>query len=219
MTIHAYSELYLNDAVKNLANAFDYAINVCKLESDWFAEIFAKSDLSRQFERGNPSVISGKSGEELVRDVLNAVYPEKELPAAVFLEGRTPEYWAGWALAQYQWVSAKRFKDIFERIPLSEIVAMYPTFHEMDISRFNESMDNRCNQVVTETKLHKIRGSRQISQSELATLSNVNLRSIQLYEQRVNDIDKAQAHTLYKIARTLGCNIEDLLEKPETIKQ
>lgn len=218
MTIRAYSELYLSDAMKNLANAFDYAINACKLEPDWFAELFVQSGLSTQFERGNPSVISGKSGEELVRDVLSDVYPGEKMPVPTFSEGRTPEYWAGWALAQYQWASAKRFKNIFERIPLSEIIAMYPAFHEMDISRFNESMDRRCSEFVAETKLRKIRESRQISQSELAALSGVNPRSIQLYEQRVNDIDKAQAQTLYKLSCTLGCNIEDLLEKPETLK-
>ncbi len=216
MTIRAYNELYLNDAIKNLANAFNYAINVCKLEPDWFAKLFVLSDVSTQFERGNPAFISGKSGEELVRDILSEVDPGEELPAPLFSEERTPEYWAGWALAQYQWASAKRFKDIFERIPLSTIIAMYPTFHEMDISRFNESMDRRYNEFVTETKLHKIRKSRQISQTELAKLSGVNLRSIQLYEQRVNDIDKAQAQTLYKLSRVLGCNVEDLLEKPAT---
>ena len=129
MTIRAYNELYLNDAIKNLANAFDYAINVCKLEPDWFAKLFVQSDVSMQFERGNPAVISGKSGEELVRDILSDVYPGEKLPAPTFSESRTPEYWAGWALAQYQWASAKRFKDIFERIPLSEIIDMYPTFH------------------------------------------------------------------------------------------
>ena len=43
----------------------------------------------------------------------------------------------------------------------------------------------------------------------------MNVRSIQLYEQRVNDIDKAEAHTLYKLSRVLGCGVEDLLESPE----
>ena len=217
MTIRAYNELYLNDAIKNLANAFDYAINVCKLEADWFMKLFVQSKISVQFERGNPAIISGKSGEELVRDILSEVYPNEKLPFPTFSEGRTPEYWAGWALAQYQWSSAKRFKDIFERIPLSEIIFMYPTYHEMDISRFNESMDERYSEAQTETKLRKIRESRQLSQGELAKISGVNIRSIQLYEQRVNDIDKAQAQTLYKLSRALGCNIEDLLENPEEI--
>lgn len=44
--------------------------------------------------------------------------------------------------------------------------------------------------------------------------SGVSLRSIQMYEQRKNDIDKAQGQTLYKLAATLGCTIEDLLESP-----
>lgn len=215
MRIHAYNELYLNDAIRNLANAFDYALNVCKLEPDLFIELFLQSDVSIQFERGNPAIISGKSGEELVRDILSKFYPNKKIPYSTFSLGRTPEYWAGWALAQYQWFSAKRFKDIFEHISLSEIIEMYPVYHEVDISRFNESMDKKCNEISEETKLHKIRINREISQGELARLSGVNIRSIQLYEQRVNDIDKAQAQTLYKLSRTLGCNIEDLLEMPE----
>ena len=216
MTIRAYNELYLNDAIINLANAFDYAINVCKQEPNWFARLFVQSGIAAQFERGNPGVISGKSGEELVRKILGSVYPNETFPSPTFSEGRTPEYWAGWALAQYQWQSAKRFKDIFVRIPLTEIISMYPIFHEMDISRFYESMDRRYSEVIMETKLRKIRESRQISQSELSKMSGVSLRSIQLYEQKVNDIDKAQAQTLYKLARALGCNIEDLLENPET---
>ena len=215
MTIRAYNELYLNDAIKNLANAFDYAINVCGQEPNWFARLFVQSGVATQFERGNPAVISGKSGEELVRKILSSVYPNETFPSPTFSEGRTPEYWAGWALAQYQWQSAKRFKDIFVRIPLTEIISMYPTFHEMDISRFYESMDRRYSEVIMETKLRKIRESRQISQSELSKMSGVSLRSIQLYEQKVNDIDKAQAQTLYKLAHALGCSIEDLLENPE----
>ena len=92
---------------------------------------------------------------------------------------------------------------------------MYPTYHEMDITQFIESMNRRYNEVVLDTKLKKIRESRQISQTELSKLSGVSLRSIQLYEQKVNDIDKAQAQRLYKLSRVLGCAIEDLLENPE----
>ena len=54
--------------------------------------------------------------------------------------------------------------------------------------------------------------ARGLSQSELSKRAEVELRSIQMYEQRRNDINKAQAETLFKLARVLGCNIEDLLE-------
>lgn len=57
-----------------------------------------------------------------------------------------------------------------------------------------------------------IRKSRDLSHSELAAQSGVNLRSIQIYEQKVNNINKAQVQTLYKLSRILGCSVEDLLE-------
>lgn len=217
MMIHAYNELYLNDAIKNLSNAFDYAINVCKQEPNWFAKLFVQSGIAEQFERGNPAIISGKSGEELVLSILNTVYPNDSFPMPTYSEGRTPEYWAGWALAQYQWMTSKRFKDIFNLIPLDEIISMYPIFHEMDISRFNESMEQKWSERKINTNLQEIRKNCGYSQSELARQSGVSLRSIQLYEQKVNDIDKAQAHTLYKLAKSLGCNIEDLLENPKSL--
>lgn len=218
MTIHAYKESFLTDAINNLSLAFDYAINDCKLDSDWFSTLFVRSNLSTLFEHGDPSVISGRSGIELVRDILSKVYPGEECPEPTYSEGRTPEYWAGWALAQYQWKTAKRFKYIFERIPLSEIIGMYRVFHEMDITRFFEEMDRRYNEKVTETRLKKMRENLKLSQAELSNLSGVKLRSIQLYEQRVNDIDKAQAHTLYKLAHVLNSDIEEILEDPEILK-
>ena len=67
---------------------------------------------------------------------------------------------------------------------------------------------------IGDAKLKRIRESRGLSQNELAEQSGVNLRNIQMYEQRGNDIDKAQARTLYKLSRVLGCSIEDLLENP-----
>ncbi len=36
-----------------------------------------------------------------------------------------------------------------------------------------------------------------------------------MYEQKIQSIDKAQAGTVYKLSRVLGCTVEDLLETPE----
>jgi transcriptional regulator with XRE-family HTH domain len=85
----------------------------------------------------------------------------------------------------------------------------------MDITNFVEDLNKKYNSIVCETNLKKIREARLLSQNELAELSGVNKRSIQLYEQRVNDIDKAQVHSLFKMSRVLGCTIEDLLENPQ----
>ena len=62
------------------------------------------------------------------------------------------------------------------------------------------------------TTLARLRKARGLSQKELAEASGVALRMIQLYEQRQNDINKAQASSLQSLAHALGCRIEDLFE-------
>lgn len=212
--IHAYDELCLGRAQVTLASMFDYAVNDCGYDIDWFAELFVKSGKSRSFETGNPSVIMGMSGVELAKSVIFDIYKETVKSKATQPMDKTSEYWAGWAIAAYQWYSAYRFKDIFEKVKMSDVIRMYPIFHEMNISQFYDAMDEKMNIVQGDTKLKKIRVARGISQASLAKKSGVQLRSIQMYEQRNNDIDKAQAKTLYRLSLALGCSIEDLLEKP-----
>ncbi len=35
----------------------------------------------------------------MAMDILSKFYPGKEFPAPAFCNGRTPEYWAGWAIS------------------------------------------------------------------------------------------------------------------------
>ena len=63
------------------------------------------------------------------------------------------------------------------------------------------------------SNLKKIREAVGLSQNKLATLSGVSNRMIQHYEQGVKDINKAQVETVYKLAKALKVNIEDLIEK------
>ncbi len=213
--IHAYSEFYLNDAKQNLAELFDYAITTCNFDADVFAMMFISSGYADKFERGNPAIVAGMSGIELARRVIAYAYPKREFAEKIHREERSEAYWAGWALAEYQWITGKRFKDIFARISMSFIIEMYPVYHEMDIGHFIEEMNRRYHETGMDTRLKIIRENRGVSQAELANLSGVKLRSIQMYEQKVNDIDKAQAGTVYKLSRVLGCTVEDLLENPE----
>ena len=213
--IHAYNESYLNDAKQNLAECFDYAITTCHFEPTLFSKLFVQSGYADKFERGNPAIVAGMSGIELAEKVITYAYPNWKFPGRIFSEDRSNMYWAGWALAEYQWATCKRFKDIFSRISLTDIISMYSVYHEMDIEHFIEDLNKKYDSVTQETRLKTIRENRGISQTELAKLSGVKLRSIQMYEQKVNNIDKAQAGTLYKLSRVLGCTIENLLENPE----
>ncbi len=212
--IHAYSEFYLSDAKKSFANMLDYAVYDCGIHIDKFAELFVLSGFSRRFETGDPSVLSGISGTELAQRVLRFAAFDEPFPPATLWSERTPAYWTGWSLAEYQWYSGRRFKDIFDKVSLSEVLEMYRVYHEMDISRFIEEMERRCRMQNREIRLKSIRENRGLSQSALAKRAGVSLRSIQMYEQQVNDIDKAQGKTLYRLAHVLGCSVEDLLENP-----
>ena len=46
-------------------------------------------------------------------------------------------------------------------------------------------------------------------------MSGIPLRTIQQYEQRQKNINKAQAEYLVALARVLCCEVEDLMEKVE----
>lgn len=63
-----------------------------------------------------------------------------------------------------------------------------------------------------DTKLKRIRTAKGYSQKQLAEISGVSLRSIQMYEQRRKDINKAQSDSLFHLAKVLGRKMEDLLE-------
>lgn len=86
--------------------------------------------------------------------------------------------------------------------------------HEADISKFAEAADKVIQENLSEgeTNLKRIRRANGFSQKQLAEISGVALRMIQLYEQRQNDINKAQASTLNALARSLNCRLEDLME-------
>jgi DNA-binding Xre family transcriptional regulator len=125
---------------------------------------------------------------------------------------KSPEYWAGWAMAFYQWYSGRSFTEILTTMPLSRIIMMYPVYHEMDIIHFAEEMDEQMRKATPDTRLKTRRINNQLSQAELASSSGVALRQIQLFEQRQRNINNAAAITLLRLSKALHCSIEELLE-------
>lgn len=61
-------------------------------------------------------------------------------------------------------------------------------------------------------KLKEIRMQQGLSQSLLSKEANVSLRALQAYEQGDRDINKAQAETVYKLAKALNCQTEELID-------
>ncbi|MBO4283284.1 MAG: helix-turn-helix transcriptional regulator [Clostridia bacterium] len=209
----AYREIYLSNAQAALGDAFDYAVNTCSIPGDDFVKLFCGSSLSRRMENGEPSLLSGKSGIEIAIEII-AETTGKQLEAIPTERmERSEEYWIGWAVAYYQWYSARRYSDIFKVLSYEDLQKMYYTLHEADITKFVDIADERVKEYFKDTNLKRIRSAYGCTQAELAKFSGVTLRSIQMYEQRRKDINKASAETLYNIAKVLGCTIEDLIER------
>ena len=209
---HAYDEMYLGDAMENMGEMVDYAVNIYHMDIDEFWKLFLSSGLADEFAKGMPKAVCGLSGIEMMYAVLNkAGIEEKEIPVQIEYE-RSREYWSGWILAYYQWLTGKRFQDIYKGMNMKEIQRLYPTLHETSEEKFVEVADKIIEKNTTVTRLQKIRKNCGYSQSELANYSGVNKRMIQQYETRAKDINKAAGVTLSALSKVLECKIEDLLE-------
>ena len=211
--IHAYQEIYLSKSQQVLGDAFDYAINFCHIPSDDFIKLFLVSSISKKIEEGDVNYILGKSGIDIVLEIVKETTGKVIEAKSIESINRSKEYWIGWAIGYYQWYSDRKFFEIFQAVSFNDLENMYYTLHEADISKFVEIVNQRIKDVFSETKLKHFRLISGCSQLELSKKSGVSLRSIQMYEQRNKDINKASVETLYCLSKVFGCSIEDLMEK------
>ena len=195
----------------NLGTMLDCAVNAAHCDLLVFYEMFLSCGVASQMEVGNPRYLSGMSGMEMMQLVLKKS-SDKTMPIVNYVPfDRTPEYWAGWILAYYQWHSAYSFSFIQRHgLSISTVLSLYPTLHEADLSKFVQTADTLIQTHLNTRKstLKTIRKQSRFTQKELAELSGVTLRMIQAYEQGDQDIMKAEAQTVFALARVLGCAAE-----------
>jgi len=211
---HAYNRIYLEDVMNNLGSMLDCAVNAAHCELTVFYEMFLVSGVASQIESGNPRYLSGLSGVELMRLVFGKS-SDKAIPDDLLyvLFDRTPEYWAGWVLAYYQWYSNRSFSFLQRNgLSIDTVLSLYPTIHEADLSKFVQVADTLIEQHLQSRKppLKAIRKQTGLTQKELSDLSGVSLRMIQAYEQGDQNIMKAEAQTVFALSRVLGCRPEVL---------
>ena len=211
--MHAYDKLYLECARRSLARMLDFAVYDLGYDLTGFFDLFIISDVADQFEDGDVNILAGKSGVELAYEVLDRSGLPYDRIAPGYSYDRSEEYWTGWALAYYQWETSMPFAEISIYVPIEDIKAMYSPYHEMDIRQFVDRMNELIREHKKETNLKILRLNAGLSQSALADASGVPVRTIQQYEQRRKNINKAQAEYLIMLAGSLKCRPEDLLEK------
>lgn len=209
---YAYDDMYLSQTSRVMGDMFDFAVNTLKINIREFFDMFIVSKMAYQFEIGNPTYIAGKNGCEIAKEVVERCtnkYPDIE--DCMYLD-KSPEYWIGWALAQYQWLRNIEYAVIGEYQPIEDMYGMYKTYHEVDISLFIDIMDKKWKLYRQTSMLKRLRAYAELSQNQLAQKAQVPLRQIQLFEQGKRDINKTQGETLKKLSMALNCRMEDLID-------
>ena len=216
MLIKKYDKIYLEDVAQNLGFMLEYSA-ACQYNPTYIWESFVASKVAIEIERGNPKYLAGYSGQDYLDIVINTApileyRSTEQVLVSVEYQQRDDLYWAGYCLAHLQYETSLSFFNINKYLPLNTVLSLYPTLHEADITKFIDVAATKIKREDAPTNLKLIRNASGLSQSQLAEKSCVDIRSIQMYEQRKNDINKAQAQTVYNISRVLGCKMEDLLE-------
>lgn len=210
--MNAYNELYVSDASQSLGEYFDYMTHDLKYDIDKAFSWLAFSRAGKCFGEGNPRYISGMSGVELARHVIYEISRVWEDTEGTQPSEKSHEYWAGWALAQYQQRSGISFSSLLRRgLKASNIMDMY-ILHEADIEKYYVEIDKTLrNEESDGERLKRLRAYAGYTQKQFSEESGVALRMIQLYEQGQNDIRKASVETVMKMADALNTSVEEIL--------
>lgn len=196
-----------------LGAAVEASVMLFDVPMERFWSAFLASPLSRRFGAGDPFVLCGQSGWELAERVLSeaGVCFPRRVPDG--LRARTPEYWAGWALAQYQWYRGFSFSEIESFAPMVDVVRLYSPYHELSILNFYEELDRRYRLRHPETRLKELRKAAGLTRDELGAAAQVSSRLIEQYEQRRRDVNACRADAFLNLAQALGCEPSALIER------
>lgn len=211
--IYAYDKMYLSRAQKIMGNMIDLAVNEYKIKITEFYNRFLNSRVSEDFSKGDTSTLAGKTGKELFAEIMDLKEEDyRQLSDVQLPINRSPEYWAGWVLAYYQWSRGVSFRVINDEIPIEIILDMYNPFHEMDITQAVDELNRIRQQKRIESYLKYFRKKMGYTQAELANATGIPLRTIQQYEQKRKNINKASADSILILSNILKCNPIDLME-------
>lgn len=198
-------DFYLDNLCESFGQMFELIDKNYNLY-DFYNE-FINSSLANHIENRNIKYLSF-SAKDMIYEIDKDLLVLKDEKILI-----SPSFWAGWILIQYQIYSSLAFKEINNIISLENLISLYYANHEAPVERVFEIIDERRKRIKNkETNLKKYRELNMLSQKELSNISNVDIRSIQMYEQKRRDINKASISTLLNLSKSLNIHIEDLLE-------
>ncbi len=213
--MRAYDEAYLEDAMFSMGEMVDYAVSDCGVDMGRFLSLFCICGIADLIASGHPKYLAGKSGVEIASNVFLKTGFAEDLPkpGERFKQGKY--FWCGWILAFAQWKTGFSFERILKAVPAGELERLYGVLHEATEDRFVDILIERDDADAEERRITRLQMYRKrlgLTQKQLSVDSGVSLRSIQMYEQRNKDINKAHADSVMRLADALKCEVPDLLE-------
>ncbi|MBQ0024191.1 MAG: hypothetical protein KBT00_00490 [Bacteroidales bacterium] len=203
--MNAYNKIYLDDAMQTAGAMMDWAVNTLGCPAEEFCARFLSSGVADRFSRGDVACIAGKSGVELAREVMRCTGSDIDsCDSGISIS--SPEYWAGWTLSYYQWLSALSFKQLSRLgLDMCSVISMFYPLHEADLSVFCERADEIVKTHLNSSPhwIKRLRKLNDITQKELSEISNVPLRLIRAYEQKAIDTSNAESRTIQNLQRCL----------------
>ena len=237
--IRVYDKMLLSRASEVLGRMLDYSVHSLHIGASQMMELFIASGIASLFECGDIRTILGTSGIELAYDVLERSGVPHERTAPRHTISLSPEYWCGYALARLQHELRISFDELIRLISEQELIADFTARRtallqslpwdigdgeksaallELGYSFVSDTLNLAASRAAAggtprETALKTIRKQNGLSQSQLAKASGVPLRTIQQYEQRQKDINRARAEYIIMLAASLSCEPHMLLEQ------
>lgn len=140
--MRAYIEPYLKDVMQNLGVMSYFCVNEYGLSPEMFSVLFSMSHVAEQISNGNPRFLTGMSGKEMADMLMEVVKKNNHKPADSDVYHVTPEYWAGWVMAYYQWYTAKSFAQMYaDGQTYDKVLMMYHPMHEADLTKMIEALE------------------------------------------------------------------------------
>lgn len=190
----------------------DIGINRCGFPAALFFRMFISSGLAEQFAKGNPRLVTGISGFELT----DMVVEQSTRNTVADYDGTyslSPEYWAGWAMAYYQWKTGRSFKYLVDNgLDIEKVVSLYHPLHEADLDKFADVADEIISNHLKSSlnPLKRARLNIGLTQVELSETSGVSLRMIRAYEQNSQEIANANFNTVSRLASALHIDMASI---------
>lgn len=215
--MHPYPEDRLDDFMSTLGKAFDFADEHLPGGLESFYELFVNSALARSFDGPDANPRVSGSGIELVLAVCEGE-TSTGLDMMLMNERRTSKEnqerarWCGRMLAYHQWDTGTTFRSIAMYLGIKELFGLFEAYRVASPRVVSLQILETLAAKDAPTQLRRYRAEAGLTQAALSEASGVSLRSIQQYEQRKKDINRAQAKSVWGLAQALGCKMEDLLE-------